>query len=195
MLEQPLDVGHALALGLCEVVAAERLEHRAAAREIELQHPVRAAQVEVDRALVNGRERRAASTVPSTSPELASIRAKGRPTLTQRDPRSGIVVGALGNEAGRSLAQEAGIGRLLRRPLPAVAEERRVAGASAGLVGGTKKVPPVDLGAVVDRGSPPPPAAPGTRRGAGRRTGRARPRRRCRPRARGRAVRRGPTSA
>src|SRR5581483_11104437 len=56
-LEQPLDVDHALALGLGEVVAFERLEHCPSRSEVELEHLVGAAEMEIDRAFVHGRIR------------------------------------------------------------------------------------------------------------------------------------------
>jgi len=119
LLEQALDVGHALPLGLGEVVAAERLEHRPAARQVELQHPVGAPHVQVDRAVVDGG---VAAGPLDGADHLAGARVDQdeavRRSRPQRHPGRRVVVGAAGDEAGRALAQEPGVGQFLGGLLP-----------------------------------------------------------------------------
>ena len=54
---QALDESEALALGLGEVVARERVEQRPASVEVEREHLIGPTEVQVDRALVDGRVR------------------------------------------------------------------------------------------------------------------------------------------
>ena len=148
LLVQPLDVGHALALGLGEVVAVERLEQRAAGGEVELEHLVGAPQVQVDRALVDGRvgARRLDRAEDLARARVDQDEAVGR-RRAQRDPGGRVVVGAARDEAGGALAQQPGFGELLRlgraiarrrtrrRPRSAAPRGRRRAGARRGSPG------------------------------------------------------------
>ncbi len=148
-LDETLDVGHALALGLGEVIAVKGFEHRPPRVQIEVQHQIGTPHVQVDRALVDGRVGAAGLDRAQhlTRGSVDEDEAVGR-RRSQRDAGGGVIVGPPEHEPGRSLAQQPGLGQCRGVLVPLGAEDRLVGVTERRLVGGAEQVLGVDLTAV-----------------------------------------------
>ena len=146
-VEQRLDVGVGLALGLRVPVALERVDEHAALLEVELGDLELAAAVEVDGALV-GRVHRArdvdgADQLARGGVDDHAAVAAGR---AEGDVGGGVVLGpARDVEAAGALAQRAGADEPLGGRLPGRAEVLLVGGLERALVRGAQHVLRVDL--------------------------------------------------
>ena len=154
------------------------------------------AQVHVDRARVDGRER-----APGLDASRSPRRRARRPPRTSRSTRCAGRSARPGTRRLRGEAcRRARAARPSRTSRSAYACQRgpRMSASSGGerqLVGGGGQVLEVDLLGLVVEDRAPRRGGRGTRRGGGRRTGRARRRPRCTWRGRSGGGRRGPTSA
>ena len=146
-VEQPLDLGVDLALGLRVPVAGERLDERAARVEVELAHLVLAALVQVDGALVDGRAR---ARQLDGAEQLALLHVDDldavRRRRAQRDARGREVLGRAQREAPAPLDERALRGERLAVRAHARPEDLRVGvRVDRPLVRGADQVRQVDL--------------------------------------------------